>query len=149
VEVRERINEGIAFYEPKTEGEVRAYSPITLAYIGDGVYEVLVREHLLHEKSLPTHILSRKAKRYVSAMAQSEIYEHLAPEFTETEADYFRRGRNSKAATVPKNTDVIVYKKATGFETVFGYLYMTGQYARIRELFEKTVAYVESQSPKK
>ncbi|MBR2743434.1 MAG: ribonuclease III [Clostridia bacterium] len=113
------------------------YAPVTLAYIGDAVYETMVREHLIHEKSLPSHILSRRAKRFVSAAAQSEIYDRLAPSLTEDEADIFRRGRNSKPATVPKNTDVIVYKKATGFEAVFGYLYITGRFERIRELFLK------------
>ena len=126
----------LSFYPPKTDIEARQYSPVTLAYIGDAVYETLVREHLIHEKSLPTHILSRRAKRFVSAMAQSEIYDAIADKLYEDEADIFRRGRNSKAATVPKNTDVIVYKKATGFEAVFGYLYLTGRGERIRELFE-------------
>lgn len=139
MEIRERI-EGSSFYEPKTDAQVRAYSPVTLAYIGDAVYEVLVREHLLHEKSLPTNVLSRRAKRFVSAVAQSEIYDKLSGELTDDEADVFRRGRNAKAATVPKNTDVIVYKKATGFEAVFGYLYLTGRFSRIHELFEKIIS---------
>ena len=140
MEIREGVN-GFSFYEPKTDSEVKAYSPVTLAYMGDAVYEVLVREHLVHEKSLPTNILSRRAKRYVSAMAQSGIYDKIADELNSDEADIFRRGRNAKAATVPKNTDVMVYKKATGFEAVFGYLYLTGRYERIRELFLKIVSF--------
>ena len=138
MEIRECVN-GISLYEPKSDAEARMYAPVTLAYIGDAVYETMVREHLIHEKSLPSHILSRRAKRFVSAAAQSEIYDRLAQELTEDEADIFRRGRNSKPATVPKNTDVIVYKKATGFEAVFGYLYITGRFERIRELFLKVL----------
>ena len=74
-------------------------------------------------------------------MAQSGIYDKIADELNSDEADIFRRGRNAKAATVPKNTDVMVYKKATGFEAVFGYLYLTGRYERIRELFLKIVSF--------
>ncbi len=136
MEIRERIS-GISLYEPKSDAEARMYAPVTLAYLGDAVYETMVREHLIHEKSLPSHILSRRAKRYVSAAAQSEIYDRLSGELTEEEAEIFRRGRNAKPATVPKNTDVIVYKKATGLEAVFGYLYLTGRHERIRELFGK------------
>ena len=138
MEIRERVT-GISLYAPKTDAEARNYAPVTLAYIGDAVYDTMVREHLIHEKSLPSHILSRRAKRFVSAAAQSAIYDAMADELTEDEADVFRRGRNAKPATVPKNTEVIVYKKATGFEAVFGYLYITGKHERIRELFMKIV----------
>ncbi len=142
MEVREGIGE-LFVYPLKTDAEVRLYSPITLAYIGDSVYETLVRGYLIREKSLPTHVLSRRAKRFVSAKAQSEIYDATAALYNEEETDVYRRGRNSKAATVPKNTDVIEYKKATGFEAVYGYLYLTGRFERIRELFGYAVDHVE------
>jgi ribonuclease-3 family protein len=126
---------GLRLYPVKTLEEARQYSPITLAYIGDAVYELLVRDVLIHEKNLPTHTLSKLSKCYVSAPAQSHIFDRIQNFFTEEELRIFKRGRNSKVSTVPKNASVADYKKATGLEAVFGFLHLIGKSDRMKEIF--------------
>ncbi|MBQ1217159.1 MAG: ribonuclease III [Clostridia bacterium] len=119
---------------PLTEAEARQYSPLTLAYLGDGVYELLVRETLVLRDNRPNGTLHREALRFVSAAAQSDGVEAILPLLTETELSLFKRGRNSDA-TGHRNSDVIQYKRATGLETLFGYLYLIGSTERLSELF--------------
>ena len=125
----------LLLHTPKTMEEVKLYSPVTLAYIGDAVYELLVRDLLLSEKNLPSHILSKKSKSFVSANAQSMIYDRIVDFLNETEQEFFKKGRNAKISTIPKNMTVAEYKKATGLETIFGYLYLCGENERIKEIF--------------
>lgn len=115
---------------------ISRYSPLALAYEGDAVYEVLVRTYLLTNGGGSVNQLHRTAKQFVSAEAQSAFMEHLEDKLTETEAEVYRRGRNAKSHSHPKNSDVITYRRATGFECVFGFLHLTGQQDRIKELFE-------------
>ena len=96
--------------------DVRAYSPLTLAYIGDGIYELVIANDL-----------HKKTTRYVKAPAQSAMIEALLPELTEDEEAVYRRGRNAKSYTTAKNASVADYRRATGFEALMGYLYLTGQ----------------------
>ena len=119
---------------PISEGEAKQYSPLTLAYLGDGVYELLVRETLVWKENRPNGQLHREALRYVSATAQSNGLEAILPLLTEQELAIFKRGRNSDAAG-HRNSDVIQYKRATGLEALFGYLYLTGATQRLEELF--------------
>jgi ribonuclease-3 family protein len=142
VEARECIGDAgaeninlLSPFAPRSDDEARLYSPVTLAYVGDAVYEVLVRDYLTHERSVPTNILNKTARRFVSASAQSRIFDEICKTLTDEEMYYYRRGRNTKASTVPKNADVIEYRKATGVEAVFGYLYITGRIGRIKEIF--------------
>ena len=121
---------------PITEAAARQYSPLTLAYLGDGVYELLVREMLIRKENRPNGVLHREALRFVSAKAQSDGLEQILPLLTEDEAAVFRRGRNSDA-TGHLNSDIIQYKRATGLEALFGYLYLTGQNQRLHALFEE------------
>jgi len=120
---------------PISEGEARQYSPLTLAYLGDGVYELMVREKLVLQNNRPNGQLHREALRFVSATGQSNGLEAILPLLNETEEAIFKRGRNSDAVA-HRNTDVIQYKRATGLETLFGYLYLTGATERMEELFE-------------
>lgn len=129
----------LLMHAPKTLEEIKMYSPVTLAYIGDAVYELLVRDLLLSEKNLPSHILSKKSKSFVSANAQSCIYDSIIDFLNETEQEFFKKGRNTKITTVPKNMTVADYKKATGLEAIFGYLYLNGQNERIKEIFFKII----------
>ena len=99
--------------------DVRAYSPLTLAYIGDGIYD-----------------LHKKTTRYVKAPAQSAMIEALLPELTEEEEAVYRRGRNAKSYTTAKNASVADYRRATGFEALMGYLYLTGQIDRLLQLIK-------------
>ncbi len=120
---------------PITEAEARQYSPLTLAYLGDGVYELLVRETLVLQTNRSNGILHREALQYVSATGQSTGLEAILPLLTEEELSIFKRGRNSNA-TGHRNSDIIQYKRATGLETLFGYLYLIGKTDRLEELFE-------------
>ncbi|MBO5221707.1 MAG: ribonuclease III [Clostridia bacterium] len=119
---------------PITEAEARQYSPLTLAYLGDGVYELLVRETLVLQNNRPNGQLHREALQFVSAKGQSDGLEAILPLLTEEEQAMFKRGRNSDAAG-HRNSDIIQYKRATGLETLFGYLYLTGKTDRLEELF--------------
>ena len=107
------------------------YSPLLLAYIGDAVYEVFVRTHLIKKGNLPVNELHRLSKRYVSAAAQSEIIDRLEDRLFEEELRIFKRGRNAKPGSVPKNANVGDYHKATGFEALVGYLYLKGEFDRL------------------
>lgn len=114
-------------------------SPLQLAYVGDAVYELLVRTYLLKEK-MPVNKLHRTTISYVKAEAQANIVHSLDELLDEKEKQMVKKGRNAKSNTVPKNANLIDYKYATGLETLFGYLYLTKQDSRINELFEKIIS---------
>lgn len=120
---------------PISESLARQYSPLTLAYLGDGVYELLVRETLVLQENRPNGQLHRQALQFVSATAQSNGLEGILPLLTEKEEAMFKRGRNSDAVG-HRNSDIIQYKRATGLETLFGYLYLIGNTQRLEELFQ-------------
>ena len=111
-------------------------SPLVLAYIGDAVFEILVRQRVLSSGNAPVNVLHKKSKSIVNAKAQSDIYFKIKDSLTQQEEAVFRRGRNAKSHAAPKNAEVIDYKHATGLEALFGYLYLDGQYDRMKELFE-------------
>ena len=113
------------------------YGILQLAYIGDAVMELYVREYLLSRGNFPTGKLSRMAKAYVSCEAQSDAVARIESELTEEEESVFRRGRNAKTKHTPSHGEVIQYKRATGLEALLGYLYLTGRDARARSLFQK------------
>ena len=110
-------------------------NPISLAYLGDAVYEILVREHLALEGDKPPEQLHRLAVNFVSANSQSAAAEKNMPILTEEELTAYKRGRNAKVSHIPKGTSVAQYHSATGFESLFGHLYLTDQTDRMRELF--------------
>lgn len=110
-------------------------SPLQLAYVGDAVYELLIRTYIL-DKNSNVNQLHKKATKYVKANAQSEIIHYIEKYLTDNEKNIVKRGRNTKTNTSPKNANLIDYKYATGFESLFGYLYLTAQDSRISELFK-------------
>lgn len=113
------------------------YPPLVLAYVGDSVYEVYVRTRLLAENpDMPAHKLHRLAIRCVKAHAQSNSMIAVEPILTEEEEAVYKRGRNAKSATVPKNADVADYRRATGFEALVGYLYLKGENTRLEKIME-------------
>ena len=115
--------------------DIREISVPALAYLGDCVIELCVRRHLV-EKGLSTSAhLNAAALDFVRAPAQAEAMKNLLSHLSETEETYFRRGRNMGHSNVPKRATVSEYRAATGMETLFGYLHLTGQTARIDELF--------------
>lgn len=119
--------------------DIAELSPLQLAYIGDAVYELLVRTYLLKER-VPVKKLHRTTIEYVKAKAQSDFIHALEDKLVEKEKSMVRKGRNAKSNSVPKNADLIEYKYATGFETLFGYLYLNGEDDRITELFEEIIS---------
>jgi len=124
--------------QPLSEREASMYSPLTLAYLGDGVYEMLVRETLVMKENKPNGKLHSEASRFVSAKGQSDAFAIIEPMLTEDEIAVFKRGRN--AHSMPnKNNNLDEYKRATGFEALFGYLWLTGAEKRIEELFEAII----------
>lgn len=115
-----------------TAQEARQLSPLVLAFIGDAVYEVFVRAYLVDKnRDMSVHKLHVQAVSFVKAHAQSEFMKKLEDTLTEEELAIFKRGRNSKSGTTPKNADIQEYRTATGFEALIGYLYITEQIERL------------------
>ena len=121
------------------EQDIRSYSPLTLAYIGDGVYELIIRTVVVERANRNVNDLNRIAVRYVKAPAQAGIIEALQPILTEEETDVYRRGRNAKPQSAAKNASLSDYHKATGLEALIGYLYLTGRTDRALELVKKGI----------
>ena len=122
-----------------SDGEVRAMSALALAHMGDAVYEILARREVCRSGKLTAGELHRQTIRYVSAPAQARAAEKIRPHLTGEEEAVYRRGRNAHVHMIPKNATHEQYAKATGLECLFGALYLTGQTARINELFEQTM----------
>lgn len=123
-----------------TKGEnkhsARSYSPLALAYIGDGVYEMFIRTHVIAKGNAPVNKLHKASRDLVRASAQAQIYHVIEAHLTEEEAQVLRRGRNAKSVSAPKNADITEYRHATGLEALIGYLYIDGQIERINELIQ-------------
>lgn len=107
---------------------------LTLAYLGDTVYDLYVRTALAENLRLPMRALHLEAAKHVCAAGQAQAYRRIADHLTESEQAAFRRGRNAHSATVPKHADVRDYRVATGFEALLGHLYLLGEDERIGEL---------------
>ena len=122
--------------EKLTEREANTYSPLTLAFLGDSVYDTLVREHLLRQANMPVAKLHSAKIKLVCAEFQSKAYDLVAEKLSDHELAVLKRGRNATGNTVPKHADAAEYRRATALECLFGYLYLTGGNERIRELFE-------------
>lgn len=116
--------------------EAGLYSPLALAFMGDSVYEQLVREKLILSANMPAGKLHSLTVKYVCCEFQSASCERILPLLSEEESDIFRRGRNAGGITPPRHSSVREYRTATALECLFGYLYLTGQQERVRELFE-------------
>jgi ribonuclease-3 family protein len=112
------------------------HSGLTLAYLGDAIYEVLVREYLLEKGLTKVDHLHKEAIRYTSAEGQADAYQLIEPFLSEEETSIYKRGRNAKTDRKAKNASVASYRHATGLEALIGYLYMNKQKDRIHELFD-------------
>lgn len=119
--------------------DIRQYSPLTLAFIGDGVYELYVRTHIVKNLNAPVNLLHKNCVKYVSATGQCRAMDIVEPVLTQDELDAFKRGRNTKIYTKAKNAGLAEYKRATGFEALIGYLYITKQTNRLEELITKVL----------
>ena len=124
-----------------TKDEARMLNPLQLALVGDGVYEVFIRNYILSENiELTAHKIHVKAIGYVKAKSQAVIMHEIEDKLTEDESYIYKRGRNAKSATVPKNADVRDYRMATGFEALVGYLYLTGNTERLEFIFNSAIS---------
>ena len=117
--------------------DIRSYSPLTLAYIGDAIFDVIIRSILVSRGNTQVNNLHKRACAIVKAQTQADFADVLMDTFTEDEMNIYRRGRNSKPHTKAKNASTMEYLEATGFEAVIGYLYLTGNMDRICELINK------------
>jgi len=131
--------------------DVKQLNSLALAYMGDAVFEQVVREHLIRSGRVKPNILHREGTKYVSAKAQATIVrEMLNTQFlTEEEEAVLRRGRNAKSGTVPKNTDVQTYHYSTAFEAVIGSLYLSEQKERLQEVLQFAIQYIDEQKEEK
>ena len=114
--------------------DLKTYSPLTLAYIGDGVFELIIRSLIVGKGNTKASQLHYQTSHIVKAETQAKLIDALEEELTEEEADVYRRGRNAKSPTMAKNATMADYRKATGFEALMGYLYLKDEFARAVEL---------------
>ena len=119
--------------------DIRSFSPLTLAYIGDAVYEIVIRTIIVEKGNAPVNKLHHKASSLVKAVAQKEAMEKILPLLTKEEEAIYKRGRNAKSYTSAKNASVIDYRIATGFEALMGFLYLMGRNERMLELVKIAV----------
>ena len=131
------MDESIIYLKEKfslPQVDIQTYSPLTLAYIGDAAYELVVRTFLVDQGNSRPDKLHRKASSMVKAAAQAAMAEALKDSLTEDELSVYRRGRNAKSPTMDKNASMSDYRKATGFEALMGYLYLKGEQKRLIDL---------------
>lgn len=129
------------------QADYQQLNGIALAYMGDAAYEVFIRQHLIEQGLTKPTKLHHKATMYVSAKAQAALIDLMTQDdlLSETEQDYFRRGRNAKSYTHAKNTSVMTYRISTGFEALFGYLHLSHQTERLAELAHWCIDQVEAE----
>lgn len=114
--------------------DIRTYSPLSLAYIGDGVFDLVVRSVIVGKGNTKASQLHHRTSSIVKAATQARMIDVLEEHLTEAELDICRRGRNAKSPTMAKNATMLDYRKATGFEALIGYLYLNDQFVRVVEL---------------
>lgn len=117
--------------------DIRTYSPLTLAYIGDGIYDLIIRTLVVRHGNCPPNKLHRKTSSLVKASAQADMIDRIMEKLSQEELSVYRRGRNAKSYTMAKNATMKDYRKATGFETLMGYLYLLGENERMIYLIKR------------
>lgn len=122
------------FHLPETD--IRTYSPLTLAYIGDSIFDLIIRTYIVESGNAPVNKLHHRASSLVQASAQAALYHTIKETLTEEELAVFKRGRNAKSFTSAKNAGILEYRIATGLEALIGYLYLTDRMDRLMELIK-------------
>lgn len=118
------------------EVDVREYSPLAMAYLGDAVFDLVIRSLVLNQGNKPVQKLHKETSGIVQASAQSKMMRGIQEQLTEEEHQVYKRGRNSKSVSPAKNQSVTDYRRATGFEALIGYLYLRREYRRMLELIK-------------
>lgn len=116
------------------EVDLREYSPLTLAYIGDCIYDVIIKSLVVNEGNQSVNVLHKKTSAYVQASTQSKMMRTMQEHLTEEEHAVYKRGRNAKSGSPAKNQSITDYRRATGFEALLGYLYLKKDYKRLLDL---------------
>jgi ribonuclease III family protein len=118
------------------EADIKTLSPLTLAFIGDSIYDLIIRTTVVEGGNAPVNKLHKRASKLVQATSQADLYHLIKDSLTEEETAVFKRGRNAKSFTTAKNAGVVEYRTATGLEALIGYLYLTDRMNRIMELLK-------------
>lgn len=127
------------FLPPVSEEKFKELNPIVLAFIGDGVHTLYVRDKVVKKENLLVDSCHRLSSKFCNARAQAALMDKLLEILTEEEHDIVRRARNAKVHTTSKNSDISTYKKATSFEALVGYLYLKGDFSRLKQILDYQV----------
>ncbi len=136
-EIKEQMN--------LSESDPNLYSPLVLAYLGDGIFELVIRSLLVSRGNIPVEKLHKKATKYVKAEAQAAIMHGLKGSFSDKEWEIYRRGRNAKSYSSAKNASIMDYRIATGFEALMGYLYLSKNSDRMMEIIKKGMEIIDGE----
>ncbi|MGN1266682.1 MAG: Mini-ribonuclease 3 [Dorea sp.] len=118
------------------EVDIKEYSPLTLAYIGDSIYDLVIKSMVVNHGNQPVKLLHRETSSYVQAKTQSLMMRTMQEHLTEEEHAIYKRGRNAKSISPAKNQSVTDYRRATGFEALMGYLYLKKEWKRMLDLIK-------------
>ncbi|MGB8455658.1 MAG: ribonuclease III domain-containing protein [Anaerocolumna sp.] len=118
------------------DADLKTYSPLTLAFIGDVVYDLIIRTLIVENGNAPVNKLHKQVSNLVKAPAQMEMFHKIEDKLTEEELAIFKRGRNAKSFTSAKNASITEYRAATGFEALIGYLYLNNEFTRILDIIK-------------
>lgn len=127
------------------EGE---YSPLSLAFVGDAIFELYIRTYILSKGNMPPKTLHEMASSYVKAKSQAKIMHEISEYLNDEELNISKRGRNARSGTIPKNAEVVDYKNATGLECLYGYLYLKGSIERLNQLLDLSIKIMEKDNAK-
>ncbi|MBP7320819.1 MAG: ribonuclease III [Lachnospiraceae bacterium] len=119
--------------------DIKTYSPLALAFIGDGIFDLIIRTLVVGTGNTKASQLHKRTSQMVKAPAQSQMVETILPLLTEEEEAVYRRGRNAKSPTMAKNATMAEYRRATGLEALMGYLYLNNQFERVVELIKAAI----------
>ena len=130
------------------EQDIRSYSPLSLAFIGDCVYDLIIKSLIIRKGNRPVNAMQKETSRLVQASAQSAMMRVMQEHLTEEEHAVYRRGRNAKSVSPAKNQSITDYRRATGFEALIGYLYLKKNYRRIVDLIKTGLVGLEEAEEK-
>ena len=130
------------------EHDIRSYSPLSLAFIGDCVYDLVIKSLIIRKGNRPVNVMQKETSRLVKASAQSAMMRVMQEHLTEEEHAVYRRGRNAKSVSPAKNQSITDYRRATGFEALIGYLYLKKNYRRIVDLIKTGLVGLEEAEEK-
>lgn len=130
------------------EHDIRSYSPLSLAFIGDCVYDLVIKSLIIRKGNRPVNVMQKETSRLVQASAQSAMMRVMQEHLTEEEHAVYRRGRNAKSVSPAKNQSITDYRRATGFEALIGYLYLKKKYRRIVDLIKTGLVGLEEAEEK-